>query len=482
MTLAATTLHPSAVTASDAATAPADSEDISFEALRERLHRAIPGGAHTYSRGDDQFPSNAPPLLVRGQGAYVWDSQGRRYLDYGMALRAVTLGYADPRVNAAAAAEMAKGVNLTRATLTELRAAETLIDLIPSVEMVKFGKNGSNVTTAAVKIARAYTGRRYVCVPRQQPFFSFDDWFIGTTPLKRGIPGDQYAATLVFDYGDLRTLQALFEAHPGEIAAVMLEPATALTPCPSHCDTPSTWPHPSCAACPRHSENFLHQVQALCRREGSLFILDEMITGFRWHLQGAQTFFGVQPDLCTFGKGMANGFSVAAVGGRREIMEVGAINRPGMERTFLLSTTHGAEMPGLGAFLETVRIYREENVVDHLWSVGRALQQGIRQCAEAHGLAAHVQTDGPAIALNYVTRDREGQVSMPLRTLLAQELLKRGVMMPWIAVSQSHGDAEIAATLEAWDGALGVVAQALETGIDRYLQGPAIRPVFRTHN
>lgn len=454
-----------------------------FDALRRRLHRAIPGGAHTYSRGDDQFPASAPPLFVRGKGVYAWDSAGNRFLDYGMALRAVTLGYADRRVNAAAAAEMEKGVNLTRATLTELHAAETLINLIPSIEMVKFGKNGSNVTTAAIKIARAYTGRRYVCVPRQQPFFSFDDWFIGTTALKRGIPTDQTSATLVFDYNDFGSLKALFDAHPGEIAAVMLEPATTLTPCPPACTRQSGWPNTgTCAGCECNPQNFLQQVQALCRSDGALFVLDEMITGFRWHLQGAQTFFGVQPDITTFGKGMANGFSVAAIGGRREVMEVGSIDRPGMERTFLLSTTHGAEMTGLGAFIETARIYRDEDVTGHLWRYGRQLRDGMNEVAARHGLSKHFQIDGPAICLNYLTRDRDGTMSLPLRTLYAQELMKRGVMMPWIAVSQSHGAAELAQTLEAVDGALGVYAQALDGGVEHFLQGPAIRPVFRTHN
>ena len=457
--------------------------DDDFESLRARLHRAIPGGAHTYSRGDDQFPAIAPPLFVRGKGAYAWDSKDNRFLDYGMALRAVTLGYADPRVNAAAAAEMDNGVNLTRATLTELHAAEALIDLVPSIEMVKFGKNGSNVTTAAIKIARAYTGRRYVCVPRQQPFFSFDDWFIGTTALKRGIPADQTSATLVFDYNDFASLKALFDAHPGEIAAVMLEPATTLTPCPPACTRQQGWPDTGlCASCDCNPQNFLQQVQTLCRADGALFVLDEMITGFRWHLQGAQTFFGVQPDITTFGKGMANGFSVAAVGGRREVMEVGSIDRPGMERTFLLSTTHGAEMTGLGAFMATARIYRDEDVVGNLWRYGASLRDGMAAVAAKHNLSAHFQTDGPAISLNYLTRDAEGKLSLPLRTLLAQELLKRGVMMPWIAISQAHGPTELQLTLEALDGALGVYGQALDGGVERFLQGPAIRPVFRTHN
>lgn len=457
-------------------------KDDSFEALRARLHAAIPGGAHTYSRGDDQFPSSAPPLLVRGKGAHVWDSAGRRYLDYGMALRAVTLGYADPRVNAAAAAQMDLGVNLTRASMTELQAAETFIDLIPSVEMVKFGKNGSNVTTAAVKIARAYTGRRYVCVPRQQPFFSFDDWFIGVTALKRGIPGEHAATTLVFDYNDIGSLKALFDAHPGEIAAVMLEPATHLTPCAVGCDGPMRWPARSCAACPNSKRNFLQEVQALCRADGALFILDEMITGFRWHLQGAQTFFGVEPDLCTFGKGMANGFSVAAVGGRREVMQVGSIDQPGMERTFLLSTTHGAEMPGLGAFIETVRIYREEGVVERLWDYGRRLRDGIAATASRHGVDRHFYTEGPPISLHFIANGEDGAPSLAFRTLFLQEMLRNGVVFPCIAMSASHGDAELAATLDALDQSLSVYRRALEEGIGQFLVGPPVRPVFRSHN
>jgi glutamate-1-semialdehyde 2,1-aminomutase len=181
---------------------------------KERLERVIPGGAHTYSRGSDQFPANAPQILDRGLGAYVFDPDGRKFLDYGMALRAVTLGYADPRVNAAAVREIEKGNNLTRASLTELAAAELLVDLIPSVEMVKFAKNGSNATTAAIKIARSYTGRRYVCIPRQHPFFSFDDWFIGTTQLQKGIPPEHAASTLVFDFNDLSSLKTLFDQHP----------------------------------------------------------------------------------------------------------------------------------------------------------------------------------------------------------------------------------------------------------------------------
>lgn len=447
----------------------------------DRLHRVIPGGAHTYSRGDDQFPTNAPQILQRGEGAYVWSPDGKRFLDYGMALRAVTLGYAHASVNAAAIREIQLGNNLTRASVTELQAAELMVELIPSADMVKFAKNGSNVTTAATKIARAYTGRRYVCVPRQHPFFSFDDWFIGTTALTRGIPSEHVSATLVFDYGNVQSLADLFAAHPGEIAAVMLEPATTLTPFSPAATRLLTHENPY-VTCPQEKGDFLRSVQQLCRSNGAVLIFDEMITGFRWHLQGAQTYFDVLPDITTFGKAMANGFAVAAVTGRREIMEVGAIRQAGAERTFLLSTTHGGEMAGLGALIETVRVSREQEVCRHLWNYGRRLRDGLEAVAAELGVQQHFQLDGPTISLNYLTRDRDGKVSPEFRTLFAQEMIERGVLMPWIAVSLAHGDSELAMTIDAARGALRVYRDALESGVERFLRGPAIKPVFRRFN
>lgn len=445
------------------------------------LHRVIPGGAHTYSRGDDQFPSNAPAILERGVGCYVWDPFGKKYLDYGMALRAVTIGYADKRVNQAALNEIMKGVNLTRPSLTELEAAELIVDLIPWAEMVKFAKNGSNVTTAAIKIARAYTGNKFVCIPRQHPFFSFDDWFIGTTPLKRGIPEEHHALTLVFDYGDIESLKQLFDEHPGDIAAVMMEPATTILPCSPKCNH-SVGLNETCVNCPHKEENFLQKVQTLCRKENALFILDEMITGFRFHLQGAQTFFGVDPDMSTFGKAMANGFPVSAVVGKREVMEVGGIKMEGMERTFLLSTTHGAEMASLGAFIETVRLYKELQVVEHLWDYGRKLFSGIEEIARSLGLGDFFEMDGSDIIMNFVAKDSDGNISLPFRTLFSQEMVRRGVLMPWIAVSLAHSEIELEATLSAVEGALNVYKNALDDGVERFLEGESIKPVFRKFN
>jgi len=448
--------------------------------FQTRLNRVIPGGAHTYSRGHDQFPANAPQILARGLGARVWDPEGKEYLDYGMALRAVTLGYVNPRVNQAAIQQIENGNNLTRASIVELEAAELITQIIPGAEMVKFAKNGSNATTAAAKIARAYTAKHYICVPRQHPFFSFDDWFIGTTPLQRGIPQEHVSSTLVFDYNDIQSLQSLFDAHPGQIAAVMLEPATSVTPCASDCSELAA--DSTCLTCSHKEKNFLHQVQALCRKEDALFILDEMITGFRWALEGAASYFGVQPDLMTFGKGMANGFSVAAVVGRKDVMEVGAIDKFGAERVFLLSTTHGGEMSGLGAFIETVKIYQEEDVCRHLWDFGSQLKNQMRDLTMELGVQDFFEIVGPAVSLNYVTRDPQGDISLEYRTLFSQEMIRNGVLMPWIAQSWSHQGGELDQTLSAVRRSLEIYSRALEEGISDHLNSPAIKPVFRKFN
>lgn len=427
---------------------------------RERLLRSIPGGAHTYSRGYDQYPSNAPDILASGKGAYVSDPEGNRYLDYGMALRAVNIGYGEEEIDAAAIREIRNGNNLTRPSMIELEAAELLVDLIDSVDMVKFTKNGSTSVSAAVKLARAYTSRELVARCAEHPFFSYDDWFIGSTPLTRGIPRETVEKTKLFRYNDVASLEALINAHPGELACVVLEPAATEEP----------------------ADGFLQRVQALCRANGIVLVLDEMITGFRWHMKGAQHLYGVEPDLCTFGKAMANGFSVSCVAGRREIMELGSIELDGRERVFLLSTTHGAEMSGLGAFVATMNFMQRHGVVDHLWRYGRALMDMMERQAAAAGISGSFRVGGVACSPWYATFDAEGKVSLPLRTLFAQEMLRHGVLMPWIALSYRHQETELSRTEEAVSAAFAVYRKALDEGIEKYLEGPAIKPVFRKYN
>lgn len=427
--------------------------------LRRRLHAVIPGGAHTYAKGDDQYPEFAAPVIDHGLGCRTWDVDGNVFIEYGMGNRAVTLGHAHPAVIGAAERAMRSGVNFVRPTVLEAEAAESLLDLLPHADMVKFAKNGSDVTTAAVRLARAVTGRDLVAICGDQPFFSVDDWFIGTTPMAAGIPQAVRDLTLGFRYNDLDSLAALFTEHPGAIACVVMEAATAVEP----------------------AEGFLAGVQALCRQHGTVFVLDEIITGFRWDLHGAQAVYGLEPDLATFSKALGNGFSVAALAGRRELMELGGLRHEG-DRVFLLSTTFGAETVGLAVALEVMRIYREEGVVEYLYRAGRRLRTGLEEVARANDVAERFQARGRDCNLVYVARDATGMPSQAFRTLFLQETIARGVLAPSFVISFAHGDTEIDQTLEAVDGALAVYRRALDDGVGRYLRGRPVQPVMRTRN
>jgi len=450
--------------------------------FQERLLRAIPGGAHTYSRGFDQYPLNAPQILERGKGPFVYTKEGDEFLDYGMGLRAVNVGYAEEEIDEAAIKQIRNGTNLTRPSLIELEAAELLIDLIDSVEMVKFTKNGSTAVSAAVKLARAYTGRELVARCAEQPFFSFDDWFIGSTPMTRGIPLETIGLTKSFNYNDISSLELLIEEFPEQIACVVLEPASV--------ECPSTESNSGgCCELDKCSRNFkschnnyLQEVQALCKKHGIVFILDEMITGFRWDIHGAQKMYGVNPDLCTFGKAMANGYALACVAGKREIMELGSIEVKDRERVFLLSSTHGAEMGSLGAFVATVKFMKENKVIDHLWEYGYRFVKMMNRKAAEHGISSSFYAGGIACSPYYVTKDDSGLNSLKLRTLFSQEMINNGVLMPWIALSFRHSEQEFAMTEKAIDATFNVYARALEEGVEKYLIGPAIKPVFRKYN
>jgi len=427
---------------------------------QDRLLKAIPGGAHTYSKGYDQYPINAPQILKSGKGAYTFDNDGNRYLDYAMALKSVNVGYAEEAIAQGAIEQIMLGNNLSRPSIVELEAAELLISLIDSVDMVKFAKNGSTATTAAIKLARAYTGKEIVVRCSEHPFFSYDDWFIGSTPITKGIPIKDTENTKLFNYNDIASLERVFNEFSNKIACVILEPATT--------------EHPQ--------DNFLQKVKDLCHKNGAVFILDEMITGFRWHMKGAQHYYGVDPDLCTFGKAMANGFSVAAVAGKREIMQQGSIEFEGKERLFLLSTTYGAEMSGLGAFIANVKFMQENNVIEHHWEYGSKLIKLINDTAKQFNIEKNFCARGIECSPYYLTFDNDGQISLPLRTLFSQEMINNGVIMSSIALSYRHSEAELDITKNALEKSFEIYKKALDEGYEKYLHGHIIKPVFRKYN
>jgi glutamate-1-semialdehyde 2,1-aminomutase len=427
--------------------------------LQSRSHAAIPGGAHTYSKGDDQFPERTPIFIDHGKGCHVWDVDGNEFLEYGMGLRAVTLGHAFEPVVKAAYDQMQRGANFTRPASIEVEAAEAFLQTIDGADMVKFAKNGSDVTTAAVKLARAYTGRDLVAICGDQPFFSTDDWFIGSTEMNAGIPKAIVDLTLKFAYNDLTNLRDLFDAHPGKIACVFME-AEAVTP-----------PDPG----------YLQAVKELCEKRGAVLVFDEMITGFRWHLGGAQKFHGVVPHLATFGKAMGNGFAISALVGKREIMRLGGTDHD-KKRVFLLSTTHGAETHALAAWLAVLRVYREQNVVEYLWRQGERLQQLVEKSITENRLQDYFALSGRPCNLIFATFDQQRNRSQAFRTLFLQELIRQGVIAPSFVVSFSHNDADIDHTAEAVHAAHVIYRKALDEGVEKYLEGRPVKPAVRKYN
>lgn len=428
--------------------------------LQKRAHELIPGGSHTYAKGDDQYPVLAPGFIARGSGCHVWDADGNQYIEYGMGNRAVGLGHAFPPVVEAASQELARGCNFTRPSPLEVTCAEEFLSLVDGADMVKFCKNGSDATSAAMRLARAYTGRDMIAYCADHPFFSVDDWFIGTTPMGAGVPKATTDLVATFRYNDIASVEAMFSAHPGCIAALILEAARVEEP----------------------EDGFLEKLQRLCHANGALLVFDEMITGFRWHKGGAQKLYGVTPDLSAFGKALGNGFSVSALAGKREYMRLGGLDHTDRPRVFLLSTTHGAETHALAAAIATIRTYRDEPVIEHLYRVGERLRAGMEAVIAAHGLADHVTVMGRPCCLLYGTRDGDGRPSQAFRSLFLQETIRRGVLMPSLVVSYAHGDADIDRTIEAVDGALGVYARALAEGVERYLVGRPSQVVQRRFN
>ncbi|MFE5477607.1 glutamate-1-semialdehyde 2,1-aminomutase [Nocardia sp. NPDC056541] len=420
--------------------------------IQARLHDLVPGGAHTYARGADQYPENMAPILVRGKGAHVWDADGNRYVEYGMGLRSVTLGHAYRPVLDAVSSAIADGVSFTRPTELELLAAQDFLDLVPGADMVKFTKNGSDATTAAVRLARAVTGRDRVAVC-QQPFFSVDDWFIGTTPMSAGIP---LVDTVTFPYNDLSALRRVLAAAP--IAAVVMEPATA-TGEPEH--------------------GYLSAVRDLCDRYGALLVFDEMITGFRWSAGGAQAVYGVAPDLSCWGKAMGNGFPIAALAGKREFMERGGL-RTDHDRVFLLSTTHGPETASLAAFRAVVHAYRTEDPVARMEAAGSRLAAGANAIAAELGIAGHLSVTGRPSCSIFRTHDADGVASQAFRTLFIQEMLTRGVLGQSFVTSAAHDDTAVDHTIAAFAEAARVYRTALARGtVDGLLTGRPVAPALR---
>jgi glutamate-1-semialdehyde 2,1-aminomutase len=430
------------------------------DAIAERLHELVPAGSHTYSKGDDQFPRRSPRVMARAKGAYCWDADGNRYVDWAMGNRVMSLGHAYPAVNEAVRRQMEEGLNFTRPSVLEHDLAEYLVNLLPVAEMVKFGKNGSDVTTAAVKLARAYTGRKYIAVCVDHPFFSIHDWFIGTTPMNAGVPEETSNLTLNFRYNNLESLRTLFQQYPKQIAAVILEPVKNEEP----------------------RDNFLQELRALTTREGAVLIFDEMISGVRFDIRGAHHLWGVYPDLACFGKAISNGYSFSLLAGRREIMDLGGL-RHGGRRVFLLSQTHSSETIGLAACRATLEECQRVDIGRHIWGLGKRLVEGFRSLALEEGVAEHVRIIGFDCNPQILCTKADGTFWPELHTSFHEEVIAHGVLIPWISITYSHGEDELAVTFDALRLGMRKIRRMLdENRVNESFEGEAVKPVFRPFN
>jgi glutamate-1-semialdehyde aminotransferase len=431
------------------------------DGYRAEIHGLVAGGAHTYSKGDDQFPLLAPAAIARGQGGRVWDLDGNEYVDCGLALSAVSLGHAWPAVVDAVRTALEEGAAFMRPAAIERELAREMLAMMPGMERVKFAKNGSNVTTAAVKLARAFTGRSLVAFPANHPFYSFDDWFIGAGRVASGVPEPIRALSVIYNSTDPDSLVALFRAHPDEIACVISEPEEMVPTGPGA----------------------IHAVQAIARRHGAVFVLDEMVTGLRAGLPGAYTTHGLEPDMTTWGKAIGNGFSFCALAGRAEIMDLGGIRQTARPRVFLLSSTHGGEAHTLAAARAVLAEYRAHDVLGRHRALVDRVATGFAASIAAHGLSDTIELHAAPWRVIPVCRDAEGRPSQPLRTLLMQEMIGRGVLFQgYFVPCFAHTDADIAVVLAAFDAAAAVYAHALRHGWRDLLAGEPARPVFRRWN
>ena len=447
--------------------------------INEKMHNLIPGGGHTYSKGDDQFPENAPKIMDHAKGAWTWDIDDNKYLDWAMGNRVMILGHANDYVDNKVIEALRKGTNYTRPGILEYELAEYLVGLWPSAEMVKFGKNGSDVTTAAIKLSRAYTSRKYVLVCEDHPFFSSNDWFIGSTAMNSGTIESERELTLKFKYNDRASVEKVFDEYKDQIAAVIMEPVKNDSPYVNSDEKDLTL-----AGINRNNgdESFLQYMRDKTTSTGTVLIFDEMISGMRFDIKGAHHLYGVYPDLVTFGKAISNGYACSVLAGKKDLMELGGIKHD-RERVFLLSQTHGSETVGLAATLSTLQFCEKHNVSAHVWKMGAALKKGINDLIGKFDLQSRIKIIGFDANPQIISVDRDGAFWAELNALLHSLLLDEGILIPWISITYAHQDEELQYTIKKMDNALSKLKKILDE--DPELSSIDIRvakPVFRKWN
>jgi glutamate-1-semialdehyde 2,1-aminomutase len=400
----------------------------------------------TMAKGPSQYVNGvAPKYVTRGKNGHVWDVDGNEYIDYTMAVGPVSLGYAYDRVDEAIKNQLKDGITFSLMHPLEVELSELIHRIIPNAEGVRIAKTGAEVCSAAVRVSRAYTGRKKVLCCG---YHGWHDWYIGTTSRAEGIPEEIKELTGTFEYNNIESLRAQLT---DEVACVILEPFI--------------FEHPK--------ENFLRQVQALCQANGSLLIFDEMWTGFRVALGGAQEYFGITPDLAVYSKAFANGMPIALLTGRKDVLQL-------FEKDVFFYSTFGGEALSIAAAVATIQEMEENNVAAALAAKGKKLKDGYNQIAEKNNLSTITTCQG-FDCRTIITFNASAGDPLILKSFVQQEMIKRGILWGGFHnVCFTHSEEDLTHTLQAYEEVLPLLAEAIQKGnIESMLLGKPVEAVFR---
>lgn len=417
------------------------------EQLLERALKSIPLASQTFSKSLTQYPRGVSPFFIeKGKGSKVWDVDGNEYIDFVNSLAAVTLGYCDEDVDNTVQQQMKNGVTFSLPHTLEMEVAEKLIDIIPCAEKVRFAKNGTDATSASIRIARAYTGKEHIAVCG---YHGWQDWYIGSTTRDLGVPKAVKELTHKFEYNNIESLEKIFQKQ--ELACVIMEPMNVEYP----------------------QDNFLEKVKSLAHKNNALLIFDETITGFRYSLGGAQELFNVIPDLATFGKGMANGHPLSAVVGSSKVMQK-------VEDIFF-SGTFGGETLSLASASAVIDKYKTQQVTKHFSELGNYLLEELNQLIDSRALNDIFYTSGhPAWSFLHIKEQKEYS-SFEIKTFFLQGMFKRSILtLGSHNLSFSHTKKEIDKLLEAYQQVLPMVKQQIESkNLLENTHGDILQPLFK---
>jgi glutamate-1-semialdehyde aminotransferase len=413
--------------------------------LYKKALNLIPATTQTLAKGPQQNVKGiAPKYLVQGKGSHVWDVDGNEYLDFNMGIGPLSLGYAYDKVDEAIKKQLEDGITFSLMHPLEVEVAELLNKIIPNAESIRYSKVGADVTTAAIRVARAYTKRQKILCCG---YHGWHDWYISVTDRNAGIPQAVQDLTFTFNYNDI---QSVMDSIDEDTAAVILEPFVFEAP----------------------KDNFLQKLRDICTKNGTLLIFDEMWTGFRIALGGAQEFFNVKADLATFSKAVANGMPIAILAGRKDVMKV-------LEKDVFFFTTFGGEALSLAAVIATVNEIKEKNVPAYLAKQGKKLKDGYNQIAKELEMP-YTKCIGYECR-SLMTFDASAGNPLELKSLVQQEMIKRGILWGGFHnMSFSHSDKDVEYTLKAYKNVLPILKKAVnENNVRGYLKGEPVEPVFR---